>query len=158
MCKSFFRWRGRLGIDNKKRVWGSEGCSRRPYSCRLQPHELFFRVFKQARPSPRRVWSTGVKWKPQTLIRSMKNGPWLPTKCNKTHPYLTLWLNFDFWRLPGFLVLQREFHYFLNTVLSDNGLIVSCANSYVKLVATSQRMIKSAFKLFLHQSRRNHLN
>ena len=103
------------------------------------------------------VWSAGVKWKPRTLIRSMKNGPRLLTKYNKTHPYLTLWLNFDFWCFPAFLVLQREFHYFINTVLSDNGLIVSCTKSYVKLVATSQRMMKSAFKLFLYQSRRNHL-
>ena len=28
-----------LRIDNKKRVWGSEGCCRWPYSCRLEPHE-----------------------------------------------------------------------------------------------------------------------
>ena len=39
-------------IDNKKRVWGSEGCSRRPYSCRLQPHELFFRVFQASKVKP----------------------------------------------------------------------------------------------------------
>ena len=43
---------GRLGIDNKKRVWGSEGCSRWPYSCRLQPFELFFRVFQAGKAKP----------------------------------------------------------------------------------------------------------
>ena len=108
------------------------------------PMSYFFEFFKQARSSPREVWRAGVKRKPRTLIRSMKNGPRLLTKYNKTQPELTLWLNFDFWCFPAFLVLQREFHYFINTVLSDNGLIVSCTKSYVKLVATSQRMMKSA--------------
>ena len=40
-------------IDNKKRVWGSEGCFRWPYSCRLQPHELFFRVFQASKAKPK---------------------------------------------------------------------------------------------------------
>ena len=39
-------------IDNKKRVWGSEGCSRWSYSCRLQPFELFFRVFQAGKAKP----------------------------------------------------------------------------------------------------------
>ena len=43
----------RLGVDNKKRVWGSGGCSRWPYSCRLQPHELFFRVFQASKANPK---------------------------------------------------------------------------------------------------------
>ena len=117
-----------------------------PVGC--SPMSYFLAFFKQARPSPRWVWSVGVKWKPRTLIRSMKNGPRLLTKYNKTHPYLTLWLDFDFWCLPAFLVLQREFHYFINTVLSDSGMIVSCTKRHVKLVATSQRMMKSGFQTF----------
>ena len=39
-------------MDSKKRVWCSEDCSRRPYSCRLQPHELFFRVFQASKVKP----------------------------------------------------------------------------------------------------------
>ena len=109
----------------------------------------FFEFFRQARPSPRQVWSAGVEWNPRTLIRSMKNrdGPRLLAKYNKTHPYLNLWLNFDFCCFPGFHAFQREFHSLINTVLSDNELIVSCTKSYVKLLSITQRMMKSAFKL-----------
>ena len=42
-----------LGVDNKKRVWGSGGCSRWPYSCRRQPLELFFRVFQAGKANPK---------------------------------------------------------------------------------------------------------
>ena len=143
MWKSFFRWKVR---DRQQEtcfgLWGLFSLA-------------IFELFRQARPSPRRAWSAGVKWKPRTFIRKKMVPDYWKKKYNKTHPYLTLWLNFDFWCFPGFLVLQRECHYFINTVLSDNGLIsasVSCTKSNVKLVATSQRMMKSAFRLFLYQS------
>ena len=38
--------------DTLTTEWGSEGCSRWPYSCRLQPHELFFRVFQASKVKP----------------------------------------------------------------------------------------------------------
>ena len=41
-----------FGIDNKKRDWRRDGWARRPYSSRLQPHELFFRVFQASKAKP----------------------------------------------------------------------------------------------------------
>ena len=41
-----------FGIDNKKRDWRRDGWARRPYSPRLQPHELFFRVFQASKAKP----------------------------------------------------------------------------------------------------------
>ena len=136
-------------IDNKKRDWRRDGWARRPCSSRLQPHELFFRVFQASKAKPEAGVERRVEWNPRTLIRSMKNrdGPRLLAKYNKTHPYLNLWLNFDFCCFPGFHAFQREFHSLINTVLSDNELIISCTKSYVKLPSINQRMMKSAFKL-----------
>ena len=39
-------------IDNKKRDWRRDGWARRPCSSRLQPHELFFRVFQASKAKP----------------------------------------------------------------------------------------------------------
>ena len=107
----------------------------------------FFELIQASKAKPEAGVERRVEWNPRTLIRSMKNGPRLLIKYNKTHPYLNLWLNFDFCCFPGFHALQREFHSLINTVRSDNELIVSCTKSYVKLLAINQRMMKSAFKL-----------
>ena len=50
MCKSFFRWKVR--DRQQETCLGSEGCSPLPYSCRLQPLELFFRVFQASKAKP----------------------------------------------------------------------------------------------------------
>ena len=39
-------------IDNKKRDWRRDGWARRPCCSRLQPHELFFRVFQSSKAKP----------------------------------------------------------------------------------------------------------
>ena len=42
-----------FGIDNKKRDWRRDSWARRPSSSfKLQPHELFFRVFQASKAKP----------------------------------------------------------------------------------------------------------